>query len=58
MSQEQGKSYEDIKLECIDCRTWFELSATHQKWFDERGLQRPKRCQPCRDAKRRAKENR
>ena len=45
-------SYQDKQLTCSDCGTSFTFSAGEQEQFATRGYtNEPKRCQPCRDAR-------
>lgn len=45
-------SYQDKQLTCSDCGTSFTFSAAEQEQFATRGYtNEPKRCQPCRDAR-------
>ena len=37
---------------CVDCGELFGLTEDQERWFIERGLMRPKRCEACRRAKR------
>jgi CxxC-x17-CxxC domain-containing protein len=41
----------DIQLTCSDCGQDFTFSAADQAFFQERGYSTPKRCKPCRMAK-------
>lgn len=42
---------ENIQLTCSDCGQEFTFSAEDQAFFRERGYSTPKRCKPCRQAK-------
>jgi CxxC-x17-CxxC domain-containing protein len=45
-------AYQDKQLTCSDCGTSFTFSAAEQEQFATRGYtNEPKRCQPCRDAR-------
>ena len=45
-------AYQDKQLTCTDCGTTFTFSAAEQEQFAQRGYtNEPKRCQPCRDAR-------
>lgn len=45
-------AYEDIILQCADCGCDFEFTASEQEFYAERGLRnQPKRCKPCRSAR-------
>ena len=49
--------YQDKQLQCSDCSTAFTFSAQEQEQFATKGYtNEPKRCLPCRDA-RKAKQN-
>src|ERR1700755_3503361 len=41
----------DIQLTCSDCGQDFTFTAADQAFFQERGYSTPKRCKPCRQAK-------
>jgi hypothetical protein len=47
----------DKTISCVDCRADFVFTAGEQKHFKEKSLYEPKRCKPCRDARRRAKQS-
>jgi len=48
--------YTDKALKCVDCQAEFVFSAGEQERFAELGFQNePKRCQPCRAAKKMAR---
>jgi hypothetical protein len=40
--------YEDITIDCRDCRTPFTWTAGQQQYFAERQLMQPRRCEQCR----------
>lgn len=48
---EEESSYEDRQIGCVDCHRDFTFTAGEQRYFAERQLQDPKRCPPCRAAK-------
>ena len=41
----------DMQITCSDCGQEFTFSAADQSFFQERGYSTPKRCKPCRMAK-------
>ena len=41
----------DMQITCSDCGQEFTFSAADQAFFQERGFSTPKRCKPCRMAK-------
>lgn len=41
----------DRTLLCVDCKAQFQFTEGEQKWFTEKGFKDPKRCRPCRDAR-------
>lgn len=44
--------YVDKKLACVDCGAAFDFTAGQQEFFAEKGFtNEPKRCGPCREAK-------
>ena len=49
---EQG----DTTEKCADCGEDWTLEAGQRKWFVEKGFSIPRRCQPCRDKRRRERE--
>ena len=52
-------TYKDRTLVCAQCNKEFVFSAGEQKFYAEKGLTSdPKRCKPCRDARRRQKKSR
>jgi hypothetical protein len=48
MGTEQG---EDKWLTCADCAQEFSFSIGEQGFYADRNLSEPKRCKPCREAK-------
>ena len=45
-------SYQDRTLACVDCKTDFVFTAAEQEFYAKKGFTNdPKRCQPCRSAK-------
>src|SRR2546422_9696744 len=42
----------DLDITCADCGEVFPFSEREQDYYRERGLSHPKRCKPCRDARR------
>lgn len=56
MSADQDKSYTDKTLVCCDCKQPFVFTAGEQEWFASRGYTDRKRCKPCADKKKAAKE--
>jgi len=58
MSQDQDQpEFQDRDLNCADCRQDFVFTAGEQKFFKEKGFTEiPKRCKPCRDAKKARRE--
>jgi CxxC-x17-CxxC domain-containing protein len=45
-------AYKDKSIQCSDCGTTFTFSAEEQELFASRGYtNEPKRCQPCREAR-------
>jgi hypothetical protein len=47
---------EDQTLRCVDCRNEFVWSASEQQYYRERGFEAPRRCKPCRQAKKAQRE--
>ena len=51
--------FQDKTMKCCDCGAEFIFSARDQEFYAEKGFQNePKRCKPCRDAKKAEKRNR
>lgn len=48
--------YADQILKCIECRAEFLLTSGQQRWFADRNMMNPKRCEWCRKKKREQKE--
>jgi hypothetical protein len=48
--------YEDISLDCSDCHQPFTFTKGEQAFFAEKQLTPPKRCKPCRQKRKEAKE--
>lgn len=46
----------DEVINCADCRTDFTFTANEAAFFAEKGLTKPRRCQPCRRKRRAEKE--
>lgn len=45
-------AYEDITLQCVDCGCDFDFTSSEQEFYSSKGLtNQPKRCKPCRNAK-------
>jgi CxxC-x17-CxxC domain-containing protein len=44
-------AFQDQNLTCQDCGKQFVWSAEDQEFYAERGLQQPKRCKDCRQAR-------
>ncbi|HXM49853.1 MAG TPA: zinc-ribbon domain containing protein [Pyrinomonadaceae bacterium] len=42
----------DLEITCAECGNAFPFSEREQDYYRERGLTHPKRCKPCRDARR------
>ncbi len=47
----------DKTLKCKDCGSEFVFGARDQEFFVKQGYQDPKRCKPCRDAKKQANKS-
>jgi len=50
--------FEDKSVKCVDCNEEFTFTAGEQEFYNERGYTEPKRCKPCRDAKKAQSGNR
>lgn len=42
----------DLEITCTECGTAFPFTEREQEYYRERNLTHPKRCKPCRDARR------
>jgi CxxC-x17-CxxC domain-containing protein len=42
----------DLEINCAECGDTFPFGEREQDYYRERGLSNPKRCKPCRDARR------
>jgi len=42
----------DMEITCAECGNSFPFTEREQDYYRERGLSHPKRCKPCRDARR------
>jgi CxxC-x17-CxxC domain-containing protein len=42
----------DLEITCSECSTPFMFTEREQEYYRERNLTHPKRCKPCRDARR------
>lgn len=49
--------FEDKQLTCADCQQAFVFTARDQEFYSGKGFVPPKRCKPCRDAKKQAKRS-
>lgn len=38
-------------IQCVDCNGEFEFTDGEQRYFQEKGLHKPRRCKACRQAK-------
>jgi hypothetical protein len=56
MSADQDKGYTDKNLVCIDCKQPFVFSAGEQEYFVQKGYSERRRCKPCADKKKAARE--
>lgn len=43
--------YEDQQMRCTDCGEGYVWSASEQEFYKTKGYEPPKRCKPCRQAK-------
>jgi hypothetical protein len=47
----------DQTITCSDCKADFVFSEGEQKFFASKGLSIPKRCKPCRQARKESKQD-
>jgi len=52
-SQEHKENFQDKELECVDCHSAFIFSAGEQAFYWSKQLSEPKRCQACRELRKR-----
>ncbi len=43
--------HSDRQITCSDCGAEFTFTAAEQEFFDQKGFRHPRRCKPCRQAK-------
>ena len=48
---------QDKEILCADCGRTFLLTASEQQFFQERGMNEPKRCKDCRQARKAERES-
>lgn len=48
--------YADQIITCVECKAEFVLTAGQQRWFTDKQMHLPKRCEECRKKKREEKE--
>ncbi len=48
--------FDDRQLTCGDCGEGYVWSAKDQEFYKAKGYEQPKRCKPCRDAKKAQRE--
>lgn len=58
MTPEPEVEYRDRTLRCIECLGWFTFEAGEQRYYAERQFVDPRRCAPCREAKKAARAER
>ena len=49
--------FEDKEIDCAGCKKTFTWTAGEQAYYEEKVFTPPKRCKPCRRAKKEAREN-
>jgi CxxC-x17-CxxC domain-containing protein len=50
--------FQDRPLQCLDCNNEFIFTAGEQEFYDRKGFREiPKRCKPCRDARKTRRSN-
>jgi hypothetical protein len=52
-----SNGFVDKELTCKDCKQPFTFTAGEQAFFDQNGFTEPKRCKPCREAKKARQAN-
>lgn len=58
MERQEEAEMPDKTIECVDCGAAFVFTEKDQKFFASKKYNDPKRCQPCRQAKKRRNEER
>jgi len=53
MKRDLSQQFRDKVLHCYDCGQSFVFTAGEQAYFESKGLSEPKRCQPCRELRKR-----
>ena len=46
-----------LEIECADCASIFVVTVGEQDWFKGLGWAIPRRCKPCRDARKRERDH-
>lgn len=54
---EDGRTFEDRHIKCVECGYNFLFTAGEQAYFDEKKFADPKRCRQCRMIKKRNQSN-
>lgn len=57
MSDDIVDPTDDKTIECVDCHEEFIFTLKEQRFFVSKGFNDPKRCKPCRDAKKQARKS-
>ena len=50
--EEKMSTMPDVEIICSECNETFPFTEREQEYYTERNLSQPKRCKPCRDARR------
>jgi hypothetical protein len=53
MTTENGQTFEDKHIKCVECGYEFLFTAGEQAYFSEKKFNEPKRCHACREIKKR-----
>ena len=50
--------FQDLSVQCVDCRQDFTFTAGEQEFYDRKGFrERPKRCKTCRESRKLKRES-
>ena len=47
----------DETIVCVECREEFVFAESERVYYEKNNLHKPKRCKPCRDARKQAKKS-
>jgi len=56
-SEAEAQNFTDVYSVCVECGEEFTLTSGEQNFFKQKGLRMPRRCSPCRQARRQEREH-